>query len=457
MWKAGVVLPALTICNINVVNYTKWQDIVEDPALEVELNNFLKNVNINSKSGWGLSSDEAEQAKYLDEISVNGKNLTILKDFHSKFYKFFLGNGEDHPFMKFANKWVDISEFSQSLYKLTELGECLVLNDDEVLTQTLGGKKGGLTLDLNTRIYEYLYATKSVGFMLYLRTPHEVLLTDNAGIFLPSGSEISVQLTRRNVKRLPSPYGTCKNTPSVFNGSVSLGVRECGQLQYMSRYLAFCGCLPWYFADTVKRHLTPEEFKEWLVTNGHSPDEYTFDGIDGKMCGIVKQVECDLKILDSLQDFNMNEICREPCIFSEWTSSVISAQFPATEGYFNDFLKDFVTIDDQFLENYDSPYKYAGRNFVRLHVYYDALKVTEVEQTKAYEVYNFIAQFGGTTDLFIGISFFTVFQLVEIIVAFVIFRCSAKKQTQTNINDENYVRNSLTFYGGKDNLPPVDS
>ena len=49
-----------------------------------------------------------------------------------------------------------------------------------------------------------------------------------------------------------------------------------------------------------------------------------------------------------------------------------------------------------------------------------------------YEIQNFIAEFGGTVDIFIGFSFFTVFQLIEIAVAWVVVKCCRRATTREN-------------------------
>ena len=38
----------------------------------------------------------------------------------------------------------------------------------------------------------------------------------------------------------------------------------------------------------------------------------------------------------------------------------------------------------------EATYEHAEKNFVRLHVFYDDLKEGNIEQEKAYEIYNFI-------------------------------------------------------------------
>ena len=64
-------------------------------------------------------------------------------------------------------------------------------------------------------------------------------------------------------------------------------------------------------------------------------------------------------------------------------------------------------------------------------------KVPFHPQEKAYETQNFIAEFGGTVDLFIGFSFFTVFQLFEIVVAACVYKlCNRNKTVQSHVGTE---------------------
>ena len=92
------------------------------------------------------------------------------------------------------------------------------------------------------------------------------------------------------------------------------------------------------------------------------------------------------------------------------------SSFPPSKNYFEKFLKHW------FYEEDHATYEYAVENLVRLHFFYDDIKYTELEQEKVYEIQNFIAEFGGTVDLFIGFSFFTVFQLFEIAIAWCVWR-----------------------------------
>ena len=102
--------------------------------------------------------------------------------------------------------------------------------------------------------------------------------------------------------------------------------------------------------------------------------------------------------------------CPEPCEYRQWNVELASTLFPPSEEYFERFLK--------YQMNRTEPptYAYARENIARVHIYYDELKSDKKVQIKAYELQSFIAEFGGTVDLLIGFSFFTVLQLIEIAV-----------------------------------------
>ena len=55
--------------------------------------------------------------------------------------------------------------------------------------------------------------------MLY---QHEIAMSDKGGIHFSPGHEIFVKLTRQNIKRLGTPYGTCMTALSQLNTGYTL-------------------------------------------------------------------------------------------------------------------------------------------------------------------------------------------------------------------------------------------
>ena len=59
----------------------------------------------------------------------------------------------------------------------------------------------------------------------------------------------------------------------------------------------------------------------------------------------------------------------------------------------------------------------ARGNLVKLVFYTSRMRVCFRVRTASYKFQNFIAEFGGLTDLFIGMSFFTLFQAIDILIS----------------------------------------
>ena len=492
VWQAGAALPALTICNVNVVNFTKFAKMINNASdLEPELNSFIKEISIAMKtteegSYFEMSPETEARAEKLDKVTnKDGQTINILSDLHSIFENYFLGNGESHPYMEFASRYRALP--SEPPYITTELGECLVLNDDQTFVQTLGGVKGGFTIDLDTRLSEYIHYTPLSGFMLYLRNPYEIVLTDHGGIYLPPGKEHFVRIQEEKITRLQDPYGICEDHYSPLNETHFQTVRECIQFLYFVEIVSTCRCVPWYLVDAIKKD--DEAFENWI--NQTFGETLTLENIDSKMCSFVAQSVCDIVVIDELAKINIKNICKEPCQYKDWPYILISGNFPVTKGYFREFLRDYVnmngfetvmvneggqtdtgsdndtdteTDNDTKSDNNthtntvttSREYLYAKRNFVRLHIFYDDIKDNEITQTKVYELSNFIAEFGGVTDLLIGLSFFTIFQLFEIFIAYFVFKCcQGKKHGSEDENGGANMSENVVYpnQGGSNHVP----
>ena len=290
--------------------------------------------------------------------------------------------------------------------------------------------------------------------------------------------------TCRNVPSAYSKYGNESN-PHYET------VRECLQRQRIELYAKKCGCMPWYFVSRMKTQSKQEVLDELIgkiiaaendntTDHDHEHEDHSRkrtqtksrntarehydrkksvgDKVDRRKrdqtgedtttpgnffitqtsvtpfwreitankytCSYTELLICEAFIEEEISNGHIIlEDCPEPCEYLEWGAEVASSSFPATENYYNEHIK-----DDWYIET-DTSYSYAQENFARIHIYYDNLKTTTNEQVKAYEIQNFVAEFGGAVDLFIGFSFFTIFQLIEIGIAFCFYNCYQRKKS----------------------------
>jgi len=365
---------------------------------------YLKTVDVNVTDIDGYVTDE------------EGTTLNLFDYFKLSPDVFLVGDGETHPNMKFGGEWKTLSTSDSVSHAL---GYCLVFNDDESLVQVYGGIQGGLTIDLDAKIADYFPTTSTHGFMVYLRNPNETVMLDRGGILLTPGTENFLSLDKVEVTRLEPRYGDCQNVSSNFVPSISKSVRECIQENVFNISVSECNCVPWYLIERCSELGLDSYLTSWytLVENqGSSTQDF--------QCGFATQAYCNVAVLEYLKKSANETSCPEPCYFEEWDWDLTTTTFPPSEAYYNAILRDSISK----VSDYNSTYAYAQSNFVRLHIYYEDIKVTSIAQEKAYEIFNFVAELGGTVDLLIGFSFFTIFQLLEIAIAYCCYsKCSRRK------------------------------
>ena len=475
-WDKQLVLPAITVCSTNFINYT---------ALKTDLTRYgdtgeFKYIvtQIRKEVAWGrdpskLKLLEEYKSVIAFEKSVGSIDFKYANHLHGTFVGEF-----DYTFAGNGNiiapyEW-------DKLQGMTYLGKCLEINDLKQFHQTYNSDSAGLTVDVSANVEDYLFSTRTKGFKVFIRNHDETVMMDRGGSLVQPGTETFFKIYAKRERRLGNPWGTCQNVPSAYSkfGSDSdphyETVRECRQRQRIELYAARCGCLPWYFVSRMEiqaKHTVLDELigrmgqgntterqdrKRKHIPSQRVPDKRhggtgiktaeggTDDAIPtlkppppfwsqnsrykNSTCAYVELLICEAYIEEEISKGRITlENCPEPCEYWEWDTQVETSSFPPSEEFYNEHIK-----HDWYIEA-NTSYNYARGNFARIHIYYDDLKTTTNEQVKAYEIQNFIAEFGGTVDLFIGFSFFTVFQLIKISIAFCFYRWRHRGKSGTSV------------------------
>ena len=453
VWKDNVTLPALTICSSNHINYTLMREVLEQDGDSEIIEIFNEAMDILEEYDGNGDFEEMIMSRFdifrkivLYELQKGSFKMKFGMDIGT------MVTGSPHySFEEIGRNMTDPREHMHP----TELGLCIEFNDDGAFQQSCGGAKGGFSIDLNTNLRDYLPTTSSHGFTVFIRDPGENVMLNVGGFVISPGTETLVRLTSKSAKRLGPPHGTCKNVPNIYSKrNVKFEtIRECSQRQIIQAMVTKCGCIPIYFAAQMffrnKNHILDDFVEEIKQIRAQKEYQQRYEWAQAKVnyttrhdsensitslqhqiaqsfinapfykhvCGMVHESSCAVLVENLIKKRELNfERCPEPCQYNEWDTAITSIPFPPTEKYF-----------EKFLRNEDIPtYEHAKNNLVRLHVYYDDIRVEETTQIPAYQPHNFIAEFGGTVDLFIGFSFFTVLQLVEIGIAACIFRYRKK-------------------------------
>ena len=85
-----------------------------------------------------------------------------------------------------------------------------------------------------------------------------------------------------------------------------------------------------------------------------------------------------------------------------------------------------------------------GMKRINVYVYFPKLEYTFINQIPKANSFDLISSVGGTLSLFIGISFFTLIELFEIMLEFMLGKC-CKKSNSTEKTDDKTIDNNQPF------------
>ena len=473
----GLTLPAISICGTNFLNYTALKAALEaensfavhqgGESLQKEFDDLLTDFRRYESYGENLTAEDALKAKDLLNWERNKGSITVR--FRTDIYDMVVGHFE----YIFRGVGYNVKEEQKvEMINPTELGMCLEINDKQELVQDVLGKNGMFTIDVDAKVQDYLFTTPTMGFVVFIRDYDETVMLNQGGYLIAPGTETFMKLSAQNVTRLGYPWGTCENILSKYSkyGKRYESVRECQERQQIEAMFKHCQCIPWYFAErmyTEKRFSVLDEAVETIKTSKYSrkrstgeadTDDKSSDNMEARhettsenskstsnesqvfhsnytehICTFIQESLCKGLISNEIKNgvLTMKE-CPEPCKYNTWTAEMDSTVFPPTKEYFEHFIKFDADINGE-----KADFNYARENLARIHIFYKELKVDKQSQTPAYDISSFIAELGGTIDLFIGFSIFTVAQLIEIGIAFLVHQVRQKRKSLRSKKDEN--------------------
>ena len=126
--------------------------------------------------------------------------------------------------------------------------------------------------------------------------------------------------------------------------------------------------------------------------------------------------------MSDFQNSNVIKICSQYCPLEcdsiSYSISTNSEQFPFTGSFSN-----LTSFEYQKFLSYEEVQKY----YVSIRAYFPELKYTLINQQPKVEVFDLVSSVGGTLGLFLGISFLSFVEIIELLIeiAFIFFK--AKK------------------------------
>ncbi len=274
----------------------------------------------------------------------------------------------------------------------------------EIKNSTRGGKSNGLKLRISLEIPAgYDYSELLLSIHNQSSPPFELF---NSGFWMRPGSWNYFEVERVLNERLSYPYSDCLNDPEEFSLNKTLINYFINTSRIYSQIDCYYICSQFYAL---------QESKCGCISNLTNFDK---DCHYGETNSTLK--DCISNYLSDFRKYLQYDKCFEYCPLEcksmSYSISSYSEYYPATGIIGNK------TKEENHFEKYKT-YEELNQNLIIIYVYYKELKYTLINQQPKTETFDFISKIGGIFGLFLGISFMSFIEILEILFEIInIFR-----------------------------------
>jgi len=345
----------------------------------------------------------------------------------------------------------DFNKYFQE-FQDPEYGRCFRFNSGTSLNnQTydlLNSTKSGLSYGLRMELYlnqdgKYDYVDLIVSVHNKSLPPIEI--RSGGGLWSNTGSQIYYQVERIFNQHLSQPYSTCLKDLTKFTKDKTLVdlILKQNRTYSQNDCLLYCSFL---FALEENKCGCNSSLERFAWDCQKKPYELS-DSI--KNC-----------VADKLREFRKNfqfekcsKYCPLECDSISYSITPLSKSIPGI-GEIDDTI---MAVNSFNLSNLNT-YEDIKRHYVQLCVYYKNLEYTYIDQEAKTETFNFISNMGGILGLFLGISFLSFVEILEILIEYISILFENKKQQkiEEDIQIETSFEESISMKNLNANKTDID-
>lgn len=281
-------------------------------------------------------------------------------------------------------------------------------NKDNIKLARQPGLKNGLRAEFFIgnldNDQQFLYKS---GMRVIIHNQSVIPFSDEDGLEVSAGEQTNIAITRLFVIRLPYPFSDCiDNFTSEENQSKNKFFKTLSETyKEMSSYnQKYClkSCLQEYL------------IKECSCYDFKLPKPYNSNY---KGCLKEDQIDCLHKKL--IDYFDLKEVdncytnCPDECEEVIYGSKVTKAEYPSK--WYSNVLNKSEVINQTIGPEYLADYRLLQQSTLMINVFYDEIHYDIIQDVQAYTIDYLIACIGGYYGLFLGTSFLTVVDFVELI------------------------------------------
>ena len=274
---------------------------------------------------------------------------------------------------------------------LTPSGLCFTLNSiqnnvNRLLIRKIG-RNHGLKLILNVDKKNRPGFEGEAGVQVVIHDWKDIARPTLYGIGVPVGKNAIIPMVRHIVVDETSEVGCRDDIELTFLSNVVYSQFACLQDAKIKHIAKTCGCI-----------LGPDRPHGGPFVNIRN---CTF----GDACCMIKEYRTYDAIID----------CPVPCSYSYYDHHISYTSYP-TESYFEDLAETYNTSVENIKDNYLS-----------IHVFMENIQVINSVTQYTYGITNLLADFGGHSGLFLGISIISILEVIVLLIDELKKICITKK------------------------------
>ena len=309
----------------------------------------------------------------------------------------------------FNYKPCNSTDFQKTFHRI--YGNCYVFNSGSILKQTaISGLDYGLSITLYVNVYEKLLKINklrnySFGSGLIVRIGNSSYSTyySNGGIFISPGTNAYISVEREFRTMLPKPYSKCEiesNAPKFKRGYGFYNLIAESTYAY-TQQLCFMQC-----------------YQSYMIKKFNCTLSYFFTLFNASSCdsSIEDQIFTPPNNFDSdfIDDHCVSE-CPLECNQTLFKTSISTNQFDKGD-IFKIKLENNSKLATDFLNRSLSDEDCLRKSFVNVNVFYDSLSYTLTRELPRMDGVSLFAAIGGNLSLFLGVSLFSLCEVVELVL-----------------------------------------
>ncbi|CAF3238780.1 unnamed protein product [Rotaria sp. Silwood2] len=390
---------AVSFCNIAALRFDRFIE----PFL-----NYTNSLNITNTNDTTTISEYQSQFIWPFLIDQVNKNVS------SEDYFFPLSSMLQECIYNFETcTSADFISFISPSYGLCYTFNAKLKNstDDSLRLGNFYGGSGILSLSLYVNSYQYVpYSTDAAGVLVLIHDNRQVPMIETSGVELGPGRRHKISYRKKKTNFLSSPYTDCTDNISnsmkaMFNNyypaDYVYSQSSCYQICQQTYVYEQCGCVfpyLWYI--------------RWIVLPG--TDDIIFAPVCHPQDSCFNIASKKLFASTSLMKYYCSD-CSQECS----TSSFV-LQTSSSMSYINsniDKIKNFVETSSMPLpNNWTTTWRqYIYENYLSVNILHETTITETNTQISTLGVVDIISNIGGQTGLWIGISFLSIVEFIEMI------------------------------------------